>query len=88
MLYFIQAGDKNGPIKIGVSSNPTARLRSLQVANHQKLKILLLIPGNKLREKITHGMFSESCIHGEWFNPTEDLKNFISQKLLVGWSSK
>ena len=39
-LYFIQCGDVDGPVKIGVATNLTKRLSMLQVGNPVKLRLV------------------------------------------------
>jgi hypothetical protein len=72
-LYFIQQGD-NGPIKIGVSTNPYQRLRALQVGSPQKLHLLKVIEAEEIE---VHKTFQHLRLHGEWFRPKEDLLQFI-----------
>ena len=50
MVYFIQAGE-NGPIKIGASAVPQIHLDRLQQGNHEELKIVAAIPGERNLEK-------------------------------------
>ena len=84
-VYFIQAiddhtGKTSGPIKIGFSNNVKKRLKSLQVGNPNKLKILRKISGSKRLEKRFHRHFGWCRLYGEWFNPTQELLNVINCK--------
>ena len=65
--YFIQAGD-DGPIKIGRASNVRRRLKELQTASHERLRVLAVIRGDY--ERSMHRFCSDSRLHGEWFHPT------------------
>jgi len=69
VVYFIQAGGDDGPVKIGWSLNPMKRLRSLQTGSGQVLRLLAVMPGDRKKERAMHRAFSSRRIHGEWFNP-------------------
>ena len=62
--YFIQRG-KNGPIKIGKSKDPEARLKELQTASDEELHLLAVVSGDI--EKQLHEHFKNFRIRGEWF---------------------
>jgi Meiotically Up-regulated Gene 113 (MUG113) protein len=84
-LYFIQCGD-DGPIKIGVSHDPSARLRALQTASPYPLTLLWVhgpledAPGLELR---LHKRHAAIRLQGEWFLPTDGLLNHIFQMRAV-----
>lgn len=61
--YFIEGA---GMIKIGVSSNPVARLSAIQVCCPVKLSLVALTRGN-IEEQI-HARCHGHRSHGEWFN--------------------
>ena len=68
-IYAIGAGEK---IKIGRSTNPKARLKSLQTSNPVKLKLLCVIPVENSGkaaslEKKLHKECREYHVIGEWF---------------------
>ena len=78
--YFIQCGI-NGPIKIGYAKySSIARLKSLQVANPEKLYLLGEITGNYKIEKSIHEKFKKNNIRGEWFRATKELLDYIKFK--------
>ncbi len=77
MIYFIQAG-KGGPIKIGQAVDVEKRLDNLQVANAQKLTLLLAIPGKQADERKFQKKFKDIRIRGEWFRPESCLLDFIA----------
>lgn len=77
-IYFI--GPKDGPVKIGFSINPFERRADLQTGNHSDLFIFGLMPGDESDERELHARFSESSIRGEWFQLTDDLRQFINDK--------
>ena len=71
-IYFIAEKDEDGgdiSIKIGYSSKPSRRKRSLQTGNSKKLVTLLTIPGTEAQEKSLHAILSKHRIRGELFNP-------------------
>jgi hypothetical protein len=75
-IYFIQQG-KNGPIKIGFTDNIEKRLKELQTANPYKLNLLLCINGNLKSEKELHKRFEQHRLNGEWFEPVEEILDYI-----------
>jgi hypothetical protein len=77
-VYFIQAG--SGPIKIGVSRNPAARRRALQLGHPEPLRLLGQMAGSYAAELIIQRMFAEQRISGEWYTPSDRLLEFISEK--------
>lgn len=78
-VYFIQA-PVNGLIKIGVTdSHPSGRLASLRKGSPVALEPLGFIRGDRLIEHAVHVRFWRSRVHGEWFEPTEDLMGFVRE---------
>lgn len=70
-VYFIQRGG-DGPIKIGFSKNPTARLAQLQASVPEPLRLLAVeydLWGGKSLEQRLHKRFKEHRLSGEWFSP-------------------
>jgi hypothetical protein len=76
-IYFIQAGGRDGPIKIGRAKDPLARLADLQVANHERLRLLMTIADNGTLEITLHKRFNSLRIHGEWFRCDGDLEDVL-----------
>lgn len=70
-LYFI--GADVGPIKIGCSHNPRARLKDLQTASPYRLRILAILEDGGHEEAAYHKWFAADRLHGEWFDPSEKL---------------
>lgn len=68
--YFIRAG-ADGPVKIGLASDPEKRLSALQTGNHETLRIVRLVPGNA--EKPFHRFYKHLRIHREWFRYDESM---------------
>jgi DNA-binding transcriptional ArsR family regulator len=76
LVYFIQS-EYGGPIKIGVTNDPSHRLATLQTGHPSKLHILAVTPGGTKKEKEIHDAFSGVRISGEWFKPTPALMEYI-----------
>ncbi len=79
-VYFIQqrCGCGPGPIKIGVATDPLARLCGLQTANPLELALVALVPGSYKRERELHKQFQSARLGcTEWFRPSADLVAFI-----------
>lgn len=80
-VYFIQQGDA-GPIKIGYSTNPEKRLKTLSTASPYPLHLRLVIEGGKKLEKDLHDQFAEHQLDGEWFEANASLLTFIDEQKL------
>jgi hypothetical protein len=79
MIYFVQAG-KGGKIKIGYTDEESLfnRISTLQTGSPEKLVLLLAIPGNTTVERQIHKRFADCRLHGEWFEATTELMEYIS----------
>lgn len=76
-VYFIQ-GERGGRIKIGVTQDVTKRIAKIQLMSPERLLVLGVIPyGGELLERALHGLFAAERSHGEWFDPTDELIEFI-----------
>lgn len=78
MVYFIGAG-KNGPVKIGIATDPVGRLYALQVSHYEKLTILATCVGGGEVERQYHRRFASARLHGEWFTRTPELEAEIAR---------
>lgn len=76
-VYFIQAGESGGPIKIGYAKNPLGRLRELQTGCHETLYLLAVISGGRLDEADLHRRYEYARHRGEWFWPAPSLTKLI-----------
>lgn len=77
MIYFIQAGGPEGPIKVGYTlgtRNFRHRFRMLQTGNHETLRLLRLAEGDKCEEARLHLELRKARLRGEWFTGDEVLK--------------
>ncbi len=78
MIYFIQTVE-GGPIKIGVTTQLQARLSALATAHSKDLRVLGVLDGERSVEKELHERFSHLRVKNEWFEPGEDLCQFIAE---------
>lgn len=76
-IYFIQAQDKQGLIKIGWSVDCESRLRILRIGSPVELRIAAIVPGTRKRERQLHEQFNHLRVHGEWFRPSPELLDVI-----------
>jgi hypothetical protein len=83
IVYFIQ-GIKGGPIKIGVTNDVARRLSALQNGAPDKLVVLLTAEGDREVEEEVHRKFSHLRLRGEWFEPAQELLQFIAEAKNVG----
>lgn len=86
-VYFIR-GDKTNSFKIGISSNPRNRLKTMQTGSPVKLlltrDIEVLNPVEI--ERLLHKEFAKYKIHGEWFSmPWKDAIE-IFDSIVDPWS--
>lgn len=72
-VYFISAKE-GGPFKVGWSKEPRRRLKELQTAHHQELRIYGCIPGQPELEGQIHNEIAGAHIRGEWFEREAVLK--------------
>lgn len=74
-VYFIQ-GITTGRIKIGVSKDPKKRMQQMQLS--EQTVLLCAVKGSYTLEDTLHNMFKEYRVHGEWFDPSERIMDFIN----------
>lgn len=81
-IYFVQQG-LNGNIKIGYSSDLDSRIKALQTASPEKLRLLHKIPVESQEEETRiHNMFKDKQKTGEWFEYCSEIISFIEQDKL------
>jgi len=85
-IYFCRAGEC-GPIKIGMSEDPTKRLHSLQTAQIMPLVLMGSIPGGRKEERHWHQRFAHLRIRGEWFHGVPELMEAIMEAMEDPWAS-
>lgn len=76
VVYFIRAG-KDGPVKIGWSSDLKARVRNISQGLPDAAVLEATIPGGRKLEKRIHGALHQSRRRLEWFNPTDEVRGLI-----------
>lgn len=83
MIYFAQATE-GGPIKIGFSARPSARIKALEGHYGKPLAILATMEGGRPEEAELHARFAALRIgRTEQFCPGPDLMAFIGRPLFV-----
>lgn len=75
-IYFISA--KNGPVKIGFSTNPEQRLRTISKHHAETMMLLAVTPGTMETEFELHQRWAKQRIRGEWFARTAELMRDIN----------
>lgn len=83
-VYFLRPVGQIGPIKIGCSVQPEARLDTLTIWSPLRLEIITTAPGGHDREATLHGMFRKHHLHGEWFNACKELLALIDVVIATG----
>jgi len=92
-VYVIQAGNKKGPIKIGVADSPLKRMDELQTGNHVELVMLAIIPCiSRLNayhlETRLHRELGPMKIRGEWFQGKVRLWHILKQADRKGFKAE
>lgn len=73
-VYFIRRkGDPSGLIKIGLTSDLSRRLASMETTIPEGIDLLVAIDGGEPVEAHFHALFRDSRVSGEWFVPSADL---------------
>lgn len=82
-VYFIQESPA-GPIKIGKSVNPVARMREFQT-HHAATLVLMAVTRDHV-EAALHQRFATLRLRGEWFRAGPELVEFIQQlQAVAAW---
>jgi len=82
-VYFIQA-EQSLRIKIGVAQDPEKRLSDLQVGSPEKLNLIGIVYGaGRGEERRLHNVFHYAQTHGEWFEPSIRLVEWIERYATV-----
>ncbi len=77
MIYVIQAGNE-GHLKIGYAVDPQKRIRQLQTANSERLRILKIVPGARQLEKQVHRDLASFRRTGEWFDAAPEVLKYVA----------
>lgn len=75
-VYFISSGDR---IKIGTTTQLSARLDTLKREFGESLQVLKTTKGGHQLEALFHQMFGQERTDGEWFRRSDRLLQFIEQ---------
>jgi hypothetical protein len=70
-LYFITAGTA---VKIGRTNDLRARLKHIQMHNHEKVACAALVKGGGWMEPAYHRRFKIHRLHGEWFERVPEIE--------------
>lgn len=80
-VYFIRVGSY---IKIGFSTRPLDRIRSLQTSHYEDLKIVGTLEASRDFEGELHAHFADLRVRGEWFHAVDPLLTYIEEKTREG----
>lgn len=77
-VFIYAIGRSQGPVKIGVSSNPQARVGQIQTGCPFKVVLLhsAALPSRgeaETQEVIIHGVYEDRRIIGEWFKMDHEI---------------
>lgn len=88
MNFYILQAENTNYYKIGKTSGSVyERMCSLQTGCPHKLKLVYKTEDNFFDiEKILHGLLSENCIRGEWFEMKNGYQEIVAQLCL--WFQK
>jgi len=78
-IYFLRPVGQRGPIKIGCSMEPTARLKHLAHWSPIPLELAGEVAGDHDVERRLHKMFAADRSHHEWFHPSAALEEIIAR---------
>ena len=77
-VYFLQS-ETNNQIKIGYTRDIHQRIMQLQVNKKDKLRFLLMVPGNYGYEARLHQFFKRHNVDGEWYKPDPEIFNYMDK---------
>lgn len=72
-VYFAKPVGLSGPIKIGWSNSPQARLSGLMTWSPLQLELVAVVEGGRSLEKNIHECFADDHSHREWFKTSPRL---------------
>lgn len=75
-VYFMQR-NSDGFIKIGESDNPRKRKSKVQAEVGEPVELLYYFPQPVPLETLLHDKYRNGRADGEWFNPSEELLEYI-----------
>ncbi len=86
-VYFIKPVGMDGPIKIGFSKKPLARLAVLSAWSPFVLEIIGQADGSSREENMLHRRFAHLHTHREWFMTSPELRQAI-ERIVAGETIK
>jgi len=81
-VYFVEA-ERLGLVKIGVATRARHRLRNLQIGSPDRLVLhgVVYTDDPHRLERGYHSTWKHLRRHGEWFEPDDDLREFLVEGL-------
>ena len=73
--YVYLMANQAGEVKIGLSTNPERRLRTLSTANAHPLRLLHFVVGGRSLERALHSKFKQYHIRNEWYSSCSDIED-------------
>lgn len=75
-VYFIQARDDEGPVKIGFCGRDVStRMSQLQALTPDAIEVMRVLPDAcRVVERWLHGHYAARLIRGEWFRFTPEMR--------------
>jgi hypothetical protein len=80
-IYFIEAEGLRR-IKIGQTDELQVRFRDLSCSSPVPLTVLLVLQAGGVTEAQLHRKFHADRVHGEWFNASDDLRDYIAAHII------
>lgn len=84
-VYFLKPVGMKGPIKIGSSRLPEARLTNMVRWSPLPLEMIGSVPGSTADEVYLHRCFVRDHLHHEWFHWSDALLEAIARTLALGF---
>lgn len=76
-LYAIGIGT-GGPVKIGISRDPKARLAQIQTSFPMRLVLIGTKASNVAAERAIHQLLGGARVSGEWFKRSPEVEQFLA----------
>ena len=77
-VYFVYSA---GLVKIGFTTDVTARIGNMSGQSPTPITLLMTVPGNLAAEAEIHEQFKSANQHGEWFSLTAELREDLYARL-------
>jgi len=69
---------ETGKVKFGFArTNPFSRASAIQIGNPREVRLVAVTPGTRDDEQELHDSLADWRLKGEWFRPSEDVRNWI-----------